>query len=116
MKHILVISVFLVLLFSCEKDLNTCDSENPLEEIAWLSDLKASITNCTCEVSIFQAKYNKGTVFYVAITDPVCNSIFNADLRDCSGNIVKNYPNADETFEREVTERKVIYRCKTLNK
>lgn len=113
MKQITIISLFLVLLMSCEKNLSPCDSENPLEEIAWLNDLKASITNCTCEVSIIQAKYNKGTVFYVAITDPVCNSIFNANLMDCSGNIVKNYPNADETFQREVTERRVIYRCKT---
>jgi hypothetical protein len=113
MKHILVISVFLVLLFSCEKDLDTCDSENPLEEIAWLRDLKASITNCSCEVSIIQAIYKSSTVFYVAITDPACNSVFNANLLDCSGNIVKNYPNADETFQREVTERQVIYSCKT---
>ena len=113
MKKIFFISVFLILLLSCEKNNITCNSENPLEEIGWLRELKASITNCSCEVSIIQAKYNKGTVFYIALTDPVCNSIFSPSLRDCSGNIVKNYTTPDATFEREVTERKVIYRCKS---
>jgi hypothetical protein len=114
-KKTSLIFVTLIMILSCEKYDNTCNCDNPLEDIAWLKELKDSITNCTCEISIIQAAYEKQTVFYVALTDPVCNGVFNINLTDCNGTIIKNYSIHDQTFDNEVTNRKVLYRCKTKN-
>lgn len=107
------IFVILILILSCEKSDNICNCNNPLEDLAWLKELKNSFTNCTCEISIIQATYEKQTVFYVALTDPVCDGVFNVNLADCNGTIIKNYTTYDQTFDNEVTNRKVLYRCKT---
>jgi hypothetical protein len=111
MKKSAPIIVILLLLMSCEKHNNTCDCDNPLVELTWLSNLKNSLTNCFCETSIIQASYMKQTVFYVAVTDDLCNTIFEVTILDCSGNIVKNYKTVD-TFTNEVTGQKVLYRCR----
>lgn len=101
-------------MMSCEKLDKTCKYDNPLEDLQWLKDLKSSLTNCGCEISIFQATYNKETVFYDAITDPRCNSIFNITLRNCSGDTIKTYDySLLENFNTEVTDRKGLYSCKT---
>jgi hypothetical protein len=113
MKKASLLFIFINLIISCEKYDNTCNCENPLEDIAWLKELKNSMTNCYCERSIFQATYNKQTVFYTVMTDPVCDGVINISLADCNGNILKTYTALDETFTNEVTERKVLYRCKT---
>lgn len=113
MKKIILIILSAILIISCEKYNNTCGCDDPLEDIAWLRDLKSSITDCYCEISIFQASFNKQTVFYSFMTDPLCDGIINVSIADCNGNIIKTYAAIDDTFNNEVTDRKVLYRCKT---
>jgi hypothetical protein len=114
MKKLVLIFAAIVLIMSCEKHDNTCGCDDPLQDLAWLNELKSSITNCSCQVSIFQATYNKETVFYAIMNDPLCNSFGQIVLLDCEGNSLKVYelPLGD-TFSNEVTDPKVLYTCKT---
>lgn len=112
MKKIIIFSAFLILIISCEKYDNTCKCTDPLTELTWLRYLKSSMTNCFCETSIIQATYLKQTVFYVANTDDLCDGFFTASLMDCSGALVKTYTDFN-AFASEVTDIKVLYRCKS---
>jgi hypothetical protein len=117
MKITLGIAIIIFLLQSCSKGdketLNACKSTNPVEDVTWLRTIKGSLTNCTCEVSIIQGTYDSGTVFYVAITDPLCNGINIPTLFDCNGNMVRTFTMDDYLeFTSLVTPVKVLYRCK----
>jgi len=104
-----------LILIGCEKSENSipdCIVENPLEELDWLKDVKNSLTNCTCQISILQGKYREKTVFYIMNTDPVCNSVFQVVLWDCNGNVVKKYkPGQNDIFSGEVELVGNIYTC-----
>jgi hypothetical protein len=104
-----------LILLSCEKNENTipeCNVNNPLEELDWLKDVKNSLTNCTCQISILQGKYREKTVFYIMNTDPVCNSVFHVVLWDCNGDVVKEYkPGQFDTYSKEVELIDNIYTC-----
>lgn len=113
MKRTSLILLILILITSCDKDDKTCGCSNPLEELPWLKELKASYTNCTCRMSIIQATYNKQTVFYPVMNDELCDGIQQIVLFDCSGDSLKIYTPTDQTFGNEVIDRKVIYTCKT---
>jgi hypothetical protein len=114
MKKSVLIFTALVLILSCEKFDNTCNCNNPMEDLEWLKDLKSSFTNCTCRMAIIQAKYNKQTVFYATMNDPLCNGYYPIVLHDCNGAFIKVYePPLGETFSSEVTDRKELYFCKT---
>lgn len=115
MKHLLFILLMLVCLSSCdddEKSFPQCEFTNPLEDLAWLKEYKASFKDCQVETSIFQATYKKQIVFYSTITDPLANSVFGATLQNCKGDVVRifKYDDYDE-FEDLVINRKVLYRC-----
>ena len=111
MTKLSFIFLFLILLLSCEKKENTCNCDNPLEELSWLKELKASFTNCSCQKSIIQATYQKQTVFYLIMNDPLCNSYQEIALCDCYGTIIKTFLLTDQTFGDEVTGQKTIYTC-----
>ena len=113
MKKSLLIFVTFILILSCEKVDKVCNCSNPLEDLPWLKELKTSFTNCTCQMSIFQATYNKQTVFYSIMNDPLCNGYQQINLFDCSGIALKTYNTTDQAFGNEVTNKKVIYICKT---
>jgi hypothetical protein len=114
MKMSCLIFVILILIFSCEKRDIICNCNNPIDDLSWLKEIKASFTNCTCQMSIFQASYNKQTVFYYVMNDPRCNGIQQQiSILDCTGAILKTYSQNDQIFGTEVTDRKVIYTCKT---
>jgi hypothetical protein len=114
MKKLIIIIGFLILLLSCEKNDKTCNCNDPLKDLVWLQELKTSLTNCTCEMSVIQATYNNQTVFYTAMTDPLCNSnIQTYILYDCTGNTIKSYQSGDQAMDGKVTNLKVLYRCKT---
>ena len=107
-----------IYLFGCEKSdketLNACRSTDPLENVIWLKTIKNELTNCYCEMSIIQGKYNNQTVFYVALTDPLCNGISTPTLYDCDGNIIRTFTMNDfQEFYKNVNAEKVLYRCKT---
>jgi|WetSurSiteA1Bulk_404760.scaffolds.fasta_scaffold32153_2 hypothetical protein len=104
-----------LILFGCEKNENTipeCNVENPLEELDWLKEVKNSLTNCTCQISILQGNYREKTVFYIMNTDPVCNSVFHVVLWDCNGDVVKEYkPGQFDAYSKEVELIDNIYTC-----
>jgi hypothetical protein len=116
MKKILFyVSVCALILVSCKNNENPipeCSVENPLEELEWLKEIKNSLNNCTCQISILQGKYRESTVFYLMITDPLCNSVFQVTLWDCNGNVVKEYKSEDaDVFSSEVELINNIYTC-----
>jgi sulfur transfer protein SufE len=106
------------LIVGCGKDENasktTCDLTNPIEELQWLKEIKNSLTNCSCEMSILQGTYDDQTVFYVAMTDPLCNGIQTIVLNDCNGKIVKTINSGEyQEFLAKIKNVKALYRCKT---
>jgi hypothetical protein len=115
MKKSLLIFVIFILILSCEKADKVCNCSNSPEDIPWLNELKASFSNCTCQISIIQATYRKQTVFYPIMNDPLCNSYQQINLVDCSGKSIKTYTTTDQAFGSDVTNRKIIYTCKTAN-
>lgn len=111
-KNFIVLFAALMLMMSCEKKGNECNCNNTIEDIAWLRDLKSSLTDCTCEVTIFQATYNNETVFYSAMSFFTCDGYYPIVLRNCSGDTIKTYePPFGEAFQNEVTNRKGLYSC-----
>ena len=100
-----------------DKPFSTCEFSDPLEDLAWLKEFKETLTDCDIEISIFQAIYNNDIVYYTAITDPRVNSVFGITLWNCEGDIVRifDYDEADK-FHNLVTDRTVLYRCKSMNK
>jgi hypothetical protein len=113
MKKITLIFLILIVVLSCEKTNKVCNCNNPLEELPWLKELAASFTDCTCRMSIIQATYNEQTVFYPVMNDELCDGIQQIILFDCSGDSLKIYTMEDQTFSNEVTDRSVIFTCKT---
>jgi len=113
MKKLSFIIFSLVLLLSCEKNDNTCNCNDPLKDLSWLKGIQTSFTNCSCEMSIIQATYNNQTVFYTAMTDPLCEGIYSIILFDCNGDTIKAYQPGDQATYTEIANKKVLYRCKT---
>lgn len=71
---------------------NACTAAEPLA-LDWIQDLKEEL-NCgeyTCEVSILKSEYEGETVFYVLVTDPLCNSAGVRYLYNCFGEIIKEF-------------------------
>jgi hypothetical protein len=105
------------LLVNCGKDekvtVSACNSDNPMENIGWLKAMKDSLTDCSCEISIVQGTYLHRPVFFLALTDPLCDGILIPTLIDCYGKEVKTFTEADiRDFYHLVTIDTVLYRCK----
>ncbi|MDD2307548.1 MAG: hypothetical protein PHP53_22785 [Prolixibacteraceae bacterium] len=120
MKKIFILLITIFVVASCGKDENTnksvCNLTDPIEELSWLKEMKNTMTNCSCEMSIVQANYNNQTVFYTMMTDPLCNGVQTIILYDCEGKIVKTIANSEiSSYKAEETNMKVLYRCKTSN-
>jgi hypothetical protein len=109
MKNLVIVLAVFVLILSCEKNDNTCNCDNPLEDLQWLKDLKSSLTNCSCQTSIIQGTYKNETVFFVSPTGSECFGNLTYVLRDCNGDTVKVF---GPTFSDEVTDHKILYTCK----
>jgi hypothetical protein len=90
-----------------------CPTAETLDATPWLAELKSSITNCTCEISIIQATYKGKTVFYKGMTDALCNGIDIPTLYNCSGNVVKSFTDsaADQEDLKNISIVEVLYRC-----
>jgi hypothetical protein len=115
MKKLSLIVITLLVIISCHKETqNACDSNNPIEDVTWLKEMKASMTNCTCEMSIIQGTYKNQAVFFVALTDPLCDGIDMPALYDCNGKVIMTFTEENyRDFYDNVTRDKVLYRCKT---
>jgi len=117
MKHLFTIFVFLFLIASCSKENDQnkqiCNLADPINELPWLKEIKNSLTNCSCQISILQATYNEQTVFYTAMNDPLCNSILTYTLYNCDGKVVEVITSDKiQNFHAKVTEIKNLYVCK----
>ena len=85
--------VILLLVFSCEKDIlsdNTCNVDNPLEQLDWLKNTIQIIEQSNPEWSkyylISMAKYKGETVFIQSNCNPLANSVF--PVLNCSGQLL----------------------------
>lgn len=95
---------------------STCDLTDPIEQLPWLKEVKNSLNNCACEMSIVQAEFESRTVFFVAMTDPLCNGVQTIVLYNCDGELVKTFSNDEYLASADkLNNRKNLYRCKTEN-
>jgi len=115
----IVFLLFAIVIISCQDDReaqNTvCTDIESIEQTPWLVELKNSITNCSCEVSIIKGEYERQTVFFVALTDPLCNGINSPSLFNCEGKVVRSFTSAAEDQKEladKVTIDTILYRCK----
>lgn len=120
MARLFVLFLLSLALLGCTKEgnekslLTTCEVANPIEDLPWLRDLTASLVDCGCEISIVEGTYEMQTVFFLALTDPVCNGVVFPTLQDCDGAIIRTFTIEDyEEFPETTTFDKVWYRCKT---
>ena len=115
MKHLLSLFFIGMLLLSCNKEneITECGVANPLEDLAWLADLKDPCEEDEiCSTSISQAIYNGETVFYAFLAGPLCDPAFRVVLFDCEGDTVKIYQEEDlELFTEEIESDSIIYSC-----
>lgn len=119
MKYKFLPLVVTLALFSCNdlnndtEGTNACTADDPME-ISWIKDLQNTLTDCTCEISVIRGTYDGQTVFFTALTDPLCDGIDTPTLYDCNGDIVRTFTWDDyQEFYSEVTRDEVLYRCKT---
>jgi hypothetical protein len=93
---------------------NACTAEKPLE-LEWMQDLITEL-NCgeyACKVAILKSEYEGETVFYIQMTDPLCNGFDEITLYNCTGKKVESF-SMEESMEfvnspgREVEE---IFSC-----
>jgi hypothetical protein len=89
MKNVSLLCL-VTILFGCTCEdhspaINACTFDDPINEVQWLSDLKNSITNCTCTTSVMQGTCESKTVYFVLINDPLCNTGGSVVLYNCKG-------------------------------
>ena len=108
-----------ILLVACKEDpeitstASACSANDPVSEVGWVSMLKNSITNCSCLVSVIRGTYDGETVFFTAVTDPLCNVVATPILYDCDGNKVKTFTEspADQEDLKNLIYQSVLYTC-----
>ncbi len=110
-----VILILLMVAASCCKPEfgKGCNSDNPIQDIEWLNELSNDCSSYNeCANSIFQGKYKGCTVYYTMWSGPLCDVVFIVNLRDCSGEIVKEYGSGDnQLFMDEVDEQEELFTC-----
>jgi hypothetical protein len=114
-----ILLVLLIQTVSCNdecEDTKVCTLTGSIDDIPWIVELKESMTNCTCEVSIIKGTYNGETVIFIALTDPVCNGINAPTLYNCEGQEIRSFTNSEadqKELLNHVTRDSVLYRCKS---
>jgi len=105
--------VLILILFSCNSDdppgSNACTSNDPINEIPWLVNLKNSIDNCGCTTSVMKGKYALRPVFFVHMNDPFCNNGGPMDLYSCEGKRIVTIDVSD--FTDLVQIETILYSC-----
>ena len=94
---------------------NACTGEFEPDEIGWITNLKNSMTNCTCEMSLFKGTYQGETVFFIELTDPVCDGINTPTLYSCTGEEIRTFTTSladQKDLYEDVTRDDVVYSCK----
>jgi hypothetical protein len=117
MKKILIYLFIFIGILSCRKE----DSSDKggviatLNQKAWFQQMKVPCdANTICKTSIYKAQYNNETVVYSILGGALCDPYFSVQLRNLNGEVVKNYsgPYDLSPFEKEVTNKELIYICK----
>ncbi|MCZ4695799.1 hypothetical protein DWB61_14015 [Ancylomarina euxinus] len=113
MKIITSVLILFLGFSSCDASKNVtskCEVQNPLEDVAWLKELKESLKDSDVGKTIYQASYKNETVFYVMITDPRVRLAFGVTLWDCEGKVIREFKSGEsEDYEKLVTNRIVLY-------
>lgn len=82
--------------------------------VFWLTSLKNSIRNCTCQTSLVRGTYDDQTVFYITITDPACNFTGTPILYNCEGEKIKEFT-ASLADQQDLTDNlkfnRILYTC-----
>ncbi|MDR5590631.1 hypothetical protein [Christiangramia sp. SM2212] len=93
--------------FNAECDTNFSESD-------WYNDLIESLEcgESNCEVSILKSTYEEEIVFYIEMTDPLCNYQVKYTFYDCEGEFVAELSN-EESVEYHNTDREVetLFTC-----
>ena len=114
MKIITSVLILFLAFSSCDasrNDASRCQSKNPLEDLAWLKELKESLKDSDLEKTIYQASYKKETVFYLMITDPRVRLAFGVTLWNCEGKVICEFKSGDyEEFDTQVLNKIDIYK------
>lgn len=106
---------FIAFLLGCDCETertgpNACTSSDPINEIDWLIDMKNSIDNCSCEISILKGTYkNSPSVFFLLMNDPLCNDTGLVKLFNCRGELITILPSAE--FVEQVVIDETLYSC-----
>ena len=108
-----------ILLVACTNDpeiistTSACSANDPVSEVGWVNTLKNSITNCSCLVSVIRGTYNSETVFFTAVTDPLCDVVLTPTLYDCDGVIVKTFTDSvdDQEDLQNLIHDSILYTC-----
>lgn len=119
-KHVLTILIVITIIsVSCNDDgklvMNACTPTLSIDNVPWIAELKNTMTNCTCEISIIKGTYEGQTVFFIGLTDPLCDGIDTPTLYNCEGNEIISFtdsPSDQEELHNKVTRDSVLYRCK----
>ena len=99
-KAFLSVTLLLLIILSCKNDddnlNNTCNVSNPIEDLAWLKEIIEDIKQSTQvdESYIYQATYQRKTVFIIGNCCAVCNSL--TLVAYCNGEFVFNLDNEDD--------------------
>lgn len=113
MKLIFYFFIAAGMLIACQKDtegINDCGVENPIEELAWLHEMKNSIS-CICHSSIAQGTFKGQTVFFIIVPSFYCDAA-GITIWDCNGDVVKEFLYIDDDPEMAQVEFvKVLYSC-----
>lgn len=120
---LIAIVLILSLQFSCEESTTTndeellCNTENPLEDIDWLNELKESLENNNWQSLIIEYKYKGEDVFYV---DPCYNCPDGmSTVYNCEGDVLCGFGgiagiNTCPDFFSEATDSAVILDTRDL--
>lgn len=119
-KFTFVISIVLAISsVSCNHDksivTNACTLPMSVDNVPWLVELKKTMTNCTCEISIIKGTYEGQPVIFIGLTDPLCDGIDTPTLYNCDGNVIRSFtslPSDQKDLRNKVTRDTVLYRCK----
>ena len=114
MKIITSVLILLLGFSSCDaskNDTSKCEVQNPLEDLAWLKELKESLKDSNLEKTIYQASYKKETVFYLMITDPRVRLAFGVTLWNCEGKVIREFKSGEyKEFDTQVLNRIDLYK------
>jgi len=120
MGKFIIFFALTVFFFSCEKKADTtiyedCDPDGLMAELEWLAAWGDKSKNCTCELSLFKGNLNGNTVFYVRMTDLLCDGTPEAYLPrliDCRGEYITDSSVLNSpAYKGEIIEEKVLGIC-----